>query len=99
MDNCDQDASFRLSHIKEEVKPDISQLNDSNNSSFSPKAESPGPFMQAMSMVHVLPTGNSSGGNADGQMSQEATRLPLPPLQQLLRPLPPSSSNIRRIIR
>ncbi|XP_036676809.1 protein ultraspiracle [Drosophila suzukii] len=75
MDNCDQDASFRLSHIKEEVKPDISQLNDSNNSSFSPKAESPGPFMQAMSMVHVLPGSNSASSNnnnsgGDAQMAQ-----------------------------
>lgn len=74
MDNCDQDASFRLSHIKEEVKPDISQLNDSNNSSFSPKAESPVPFMQAMSMVHVLPGSNSASSNnnsaGDAQMAQ-----------------------------
>ncbi|KAL7745621.1 hypothetical protein ACLKA6_009841 [Drosophila palustris] len=53
MDNCDQDAGFRLGPIKEEVKPDISQLNDSNNSSFSPKAESPGPFLQAMNMVNA----------------------------------------------
>ncbi|XP_026848415.1 protein ultraspiracle [Drosophila persimilis] len=68
MDNCDQDAGFRLGHIKEEVKPDISQLNDSNNSSFSPKAESPGPFLQNMSMVHVMPSGNSSENQ--GQMAQ-----------------------------
>ncbi|KAH8317347.1 hypothetical protein KR074_004546 [Drosophila pseudoananassae] len=71
MDNCDQDASFRLGHqIKEEVKPDISQLNDSNTSSFSPKAESPGPFMQGMSMAHVLPGNNSNNNNSSGVQDQ-----------------------------
>ncbi|XP_017096167.2 protein ultraspiracle [Drosophila bipectinata] len=73
MDNCDQDASFRLGHqIKEEVKPDISQLNDSNTSSFSPKAESPGPFMQGMSMAHVLPGNNSNNNNSSGVQDQLA---------------------------
>ncbi|KAH8294434.1 hypothetical protein KR018_000195 [Drosophila ironensis] len=82
MDNCDQDANFRLGHqIKEEVKPDISQLNDSNNSSFSPKAESPGPFMQAMS-VNVLPGSNSSvSGSGSNANNNSAGTMPMGPDQ------------------
>ncbi|XP_034119523.1 protein ultraspiracle [Drosophila albomicans] len=74
MDNCDQDAGFRLGPIKEEVKPDISQLNDSNNSSFSPKAESPvPPFLQAMNMANVLPGvgGNNNNANQMAATSQQ----------------------------
>ncbi|XP_023177715.1 protein ultraspiracle [Drosophila hydei] len=76
MDNCDQDAGFRLGPIKEEVKPDISQLNDSNNSSFSPKAESPGPFMQAMNMVNV---NNNNNPNQQQQQQQQQQLQQYPP--------------------
>ncbi|XP_068157710.1 protein ultraspiracle [Drosophila tropicalis] len=80
MDNCDQDAGFRLGHIKEEVKPDISQLNDSNNSSFSPKAESPGPFgLQSMTMVHVLPNENQMVAQAPNASASAATPQQYPP--------------------
>ncbi|XP_030564804.1 protein ultraspiracle [Drosophila novamexicana] len=80
MDNCDQDAGFRLGPIKEEVKPDISQLNDSNNSSFSPKAESPVPFLQAMNMVNVLPASNNNNNqNQLAPAAQQQQQQQYPP--------------------
>ncbi|XP_034490793.1 protein ultraspiracle [Drosophila innubila] len=81
MDNCDPDAGFRLGPIKEEVKPDISQLNDSNNSSFSPKAESPGPFLQAMNMVNVLP-GGGNNNNQNQNQNQMGAQAPAAQQQQ-----------------
>lgn len=82
MDNCDQDAGFRLGSIKEEVKPDISQLNDSNNSSFSPKAESPGPFLQAMNMVNVMPGGGGGGGGNNNNQNQSQNQMNQAPAAQ-----------------
>ncbi|KAH8418980.1 hypothetical protein KR222_010975 [Zaprionus bogoriensis] len=93
MDNCEQDAGFRLGAIKEEVKPDISQLNDSNNSSFSPKAESPVSFLQTMNMVNVMPGGGGGGNNNNQQNQNQMAQAPAAQQQQQYPPNHPLSGS------
>uniref|UniRef100_A0A1A9VRP2 Nuclear receptor subfamily 2 group B member 4 n=3 Tax=Glossina TaxID=44049 RepID=A0A1A9VRP2_GLOAU len=83
MDNGDQDSGFRLGPMSpQEMKPDISLLNESNTSGFSPKPGSPGSFgaigLQAMNMVNAVA---AVAANSQNQILQ-ATSPPHPQQQQ-----------------
>ncbi|XP_037943772.1 protein ultraspiracle [Teleopsis dalmanni] len=58
MDNNDPESAYRLGPMSpQEIKPDISLLNDNNTGGFSPKPNSPSPFgsigLQALNIANV----------------------------------------------
>lgn len=75
MDNGDQDAGFRLAPMSpQEIKPDISLLNENNTSSYSPKPGSPNPFAIGLQAINAVAAATANNQN---QMLQTT-----PPQQQ-----------------
>lgn len=73
MDGGEQEQNFRLGPLSpQEVKPDISILNENNTSGYSPKSASPVSFgtigLQSMSMTNAASVAASTTGHNPNQM-------------------------------